>query len=220
VIANQGNVQYTHGDAESGFYFGVGGQYLSGYHVETNIRIDGSGGAYWRLKTVPEFGNLSIGANFFGMHYSHNENAFTLGMGGYFSPQAYFLANVPISWAGHYQTRWHYNVVGSLGVQGFQENLTPLFPLAAQSSFEIGLNNPMLPAKTSVGPNYDLHGQMSYQIGPHWFAGGYFAANNSRDYNAVSAGFSIHYIFRSQPSTATGPTGLFPVEGVRPFRVP
>ncbi len=220
VIANQGNVQYTHGDAESGFYFGVGGQYLSGYHVETNIRIDGSGGAYWRLKTVPEFGNLSIGANFFGMHYSHNENAFTLGMGGYFSPQAYVLANVPISWAGHYQTRWHYNVVGSLGVQGFQENLTPLFPLAAQSSFEIGLNNPMLPAKTSVGPNYDLRGQMAYQIGPHWFAGAYFAANNSRDYNAVSAGFSIHYMFRSQPSTATGPTGLFPIEGVRPFRVP
>jgi hypothetical protein len=220
VIANQGNAQFTHGDAESGFYLGVGGQYLTGYHVQTNIRIDGSGGAYWRLKTVPEFGNLSIGANFFGMHYAHNENAFTLGMGGYFSPQAYFLANVPISWAGHYQTRWHYNVVGSLGVQGFQENLTPLFPLAAQSAFEIGLNNPMLPAKTSVGPNYDLHGQMSYQIGPHWFAGGYFAANNSRDYNSVSAGFSIHYMFRAQPSTAAGPTGLFPIDGVRLFRVP
>ena len=213
-------MQFAHGDAESGFYFGVGGQYLAGYRVETNIRIDGSGGAYWRLKTVPEFGNLSIGANFFGMHYAHNENAFTLGMGGYFSPQAYFLANVPISWAGHYQTRWHYNVVASLGVQGFQENLTKLFPLAAQSASEIALNNPMLPAKTSVGPNYDLRSQVAYQIGPHWFAGGFFAANNSRDYDSVSAGFSIHYMFRAQPSTAAGPTGLFPVDGVRPFRVP
>jgi tetratricopeptide (TPR) repeat protein len=220
VMANQGTVQFAHGDAESGFYFGVGGQYLAGYRVETNIRIDGSGGAYWRLKTVPEFGNLSIGANFFGMHYAHNENAFTLGMGGYFSPQAYFLANVPISWAGHDQTRWHYNVVASLGVQGFQENLTKLFPLAAQSASEIALNNPMLPAKTSVGPNYDLRSQVAYQIGPHWFAGGFFAANNSRGYNSVSAGFSIHYMFRAQPSTAAGPTGLFPVDGVRPFRVP
>jgi tetratricopeptide (TPR) repeat protein len=220
IVANQGNVQFAHGDADSGFYFGVGGQYLTGYHVETNVRIDGSGGAYWRLKTVPEFGKLSIGANFFAMHYTHNQNAFTYGMGGYFSPQAYFLANVPVSWAGHYQTRWHYNAVGSFGVQGFQENQTPLFPLAAQSATEIALNNPMLPAKTSVGPNYDFRGQVAYQIGPHWFAGGYFSANNSRDYNNVSAGFSIHYMFRSQPSTVAGPTGLFPIDGLRPFRVP
>ena len=48
VMANQGNVQYSRGDAESGFYFGAGGQYLTGYKVETNNRIDGSGGAYWR----------------------------------------------------------------------------------------------------------------------------------------------------------------------------
>jgi tetratricopeptide (TPR) repeat protein len=228
VMANQGNVQFAHGDAESGLYFGVGGQYLAGYNVESNIRIDGSGGAYWRMKTVPEYGNLSVGANFFAMHYTHNENAFTYGMGGYFSPQAYFLANVPISWAGHYETHWHYNVVGSFGVQGFQESLTPLFPLAAQSAYEVALNNPMLPAKTSVGPNYDVRGQVAYQIGPHWFAGGFFSANNSRDYNNVSAGFSIHYMFRSQPSTATGPTGLFPTgadntrpnDALRPFRVP
>jgi cellulose synthase operon protein C len=220
VMANQGNVQFTHGDADSGFYFGAGGQYLAGYHVETNLRIDGNGGAYWRLKTVPELGNLSIGANFFGMHYAHNEEAFTYGMGGYFSPQAYFLANVPFTWVGHYQTRWHYNVVGSLGVQGFQESLTPLFPFAAQAGTEIALNNAALPAKTSVGPNYDLRSQVAYQIGPHWFAGGFFSANNSRNYNAVSAGFSVHYMFRAQPSTATTPTGIFPADGVRPFTVP
>jgi hypothetical protein len=120
VISNQGGVQYSRGDAESGFYLGLGGQYLTGYKVENNIRIDGSGGAYWRLLTKPEYGNLSIGANFFGMHYSHNESAFTYGMGGYFSPQAYFLANVPFTWVGHSGTRWHYNILGSLGVQAFQ----------------------------------------------------------------------------------------------------
>ena len=47
------------------------------------------------------------------MHYAHNEDAFTHGMGGYFSPQAYFLANVPFTWAGHYVTRWHYNIVAA-----------------------------------------------------------------------------------------------------------
>jgi hypothetical protein len=220
VVANQGTVQFAHGDAESGFYLGLGGQYLTGYTVQTNNRMDGSGGAYWRVKTAPEYGNLSIGANFFGMHYEHNEDAFTHGMGGYFSPQYYFLANVPFTWVGHYGTRWHYNILGSLGVQAFQEDMAPLWPLAVDKALETAMSNAMLPAKTSVGANYDVRSQVAYQIGPHWFAEGFVGANNSRNYSAVTAGFSIHYMFRSQPSTATTPTGIFPVEGVRPFAVP
>lgn len=220
VMANQGNVQYARGDAMSGFYFGFGGQYLTGYEVQSNTRFDGTGGAYWRVKAFPEYGTLSVGVNFFGMHYAHDEGAYTFGMGGYFSPQAYFLGNAPVTWVGHYQTRWHYEVLGGLGVQAFQRDLTPLFPLAAQKANEVELNNAALPAMTSVGANYNLRTDISYQIGPHWFAGGFVTANNSRNYNAASAGFSIHYMFRSQPSTVTSPTGLFPTEGLRPFTVP
>ena len=220
VVANQGNFQFSRGDASSGFYFGAGGQYLTGYHVESNTRIDGTGGAYWRLMTSPEYGNLSIGVNFFAMHYAHNENAFTHGMGGYFSPQGYFLANVPFTFVGHYGTNWHYNVMGGLGVQAFQENKTPLWPLAGDKAIETGQNNPMLPDVTNVGPNYDLRGQVAYQINPHWFAGGFFGANNTRNYSSASAGFYIRYMFRAQPSTATAPTGIFPTDGLRPFTVP
>jgi hypothetical protein len=220
VVANQGNVQFSRGDATSGYYVGAGGQYLTGYHVENNTRIDGTGGAYWRLMTSPEYGNLSIGVNFFAMHYANNQNAFTHGMGGYFSPQGYFLANVPFTFVGHYGTNWHYNIMGGLGVQAFQEDKTPLWPLAGDKAIETGQNNPMLPDVTNVGPNYDLRGQVSYQISPHWFAGGFFGANNTRNYSSASAGFSIRYMFREQPSTATEPTGIFPTDGLRPFTVP
>jgi len=225
VVANQFNAQYAHGDAESGFYMSAGGQYLTGYGVQDNTRIDGSGGAYWRLKTMPEYGNLSIGVNFFGMHYDKNEDAFTMGMGGYFSPQAYFLANVPFTWAGHYETRWHYNIMGSLGVQAFQEDATPLFPLASSNAYNVTLGSVtytdlQLPDKTSVGPNYDLRAQVAYQISPHWFAGGFFGANNSRNYKSATAGFYVRYLFRSQPSTVTSPTGIFSTDGMRPFTVP
>jgi hypothetical protein len=223
VVANQFSAQYAHGDAESGFYIGAGGQYLTGYGVQDNTRIDGSGGAYWRLKTMPEYGNLSIGVNFFGMHYDKNEDAFTMGMGGYFSPQAYFLANVPFTWTGHYQTRWHYNIMGSLGVQAFQQDATYLFPLAHNTGVTLNsvtYTDLQLPAKTSVGPNYDLRAQVAYQISPHWFAGGFFGANNSRNYKSATAGFYVRYLFRSQPSTVTSPTGIFSTDGMRPFTVP
>jgi hypothetical protein len=87
-------------------------------------------------------------------------------------------------------------------------------------ALETAMSNAMLPAKTLVGSNYDLRGQGAYQISPHWFAGGFLSANNSRNYSSVSAGFYVRYLFRSQPSTVAGPTGIFPTEGLRPFTVP
>ncbi|MFP5207410.1 MAG: cellulose synthase subunit BcsC-related outer membrane protein, partial [Acidobacteriota bacterium] len=220
VVYNEGSVQFGRGDAQSGYYFAAGGQYLTGYNVRNNSRFDGTGGAYWRAYTAPEYGNLSIGANFFAMHYANNQNVFTYGMGGYFSPQAYLLANVPFTWDGHYQTHWHYNIMGAIGVQGFQQSAEPLWPLPAQKALETSQNNPLLPALTSVSANYDFRSEAAYQVGPHWFAGGYFSANDTLNYNEASVGFFIRYLFREQPSTATAPTGLFPWDGLRPFSVP
>ncbi len=220
VVANQGTVEFSRGDALSGYYVGVGAQGDEGYNVKDNYRIDGNAGAYWRVKSYPEYGTLSLGGNFFGMHYNRNEEAFTFGNGGYFSPQFYFLANVPLTWEGHYQTHWHYEVVGGLGIQAFQQDATPLFPLADEKAIEIALNNVELPALTSVSANWDIRARGAYQITPHWFAGFFVSGNDTRNYNFVSAGFSIHYMFRSQPSTVTSPTGLFPEDGLRPFTVP
>ena len=222
VMADQGNLQFSRGDLSSGFYAGVGGQYLTGFHVQENRRYDGSIGAYWRILVMPEYGTLNIGANFFAMHYSYNLQAYTYGMGGYFSPQSYFLANVPFTWTGHHGTRWHYTVLGSFGIQAFSEDAEPLAPL------DIGIetntfDNAKLAALTSVGPNYDVRGQFAYGISDHWFVGGFAGANNSRNYTNVNAGFSIRYLFRSQPSTVAGPTGLFQTDdahALRPLTVP
>lgn len=220
VVANQGTFQIARGDAQSGYYFSVGGQTLEGYHVQHNSRFDGGGGAYWRAYADPEYGNLNVGVNFFAMHYAKNQNAFTYGMGGYFSPQAYFLANVPLTWTGHYLTRWHYTIGGGLGLQAFQEDKAVLWPLSGNAALETSMSYASLPAKTSVGANFDLHGQAGYQISPHWMATASFGANNTRDYKAGSFSFSIHYLFRAQPSTVSGPTGIFPADGLRPMRVP
>jgi tetratricopeptide (TPR) repeat protein len=220
VVSNQGQVQFARGDAQSGYYFNVGGQYITGYHVLNNNRIDGNGGAYWRVFTSPEYGTLSVGANFFAMRYANNQNAFTHGMGGYFSPQGYFLGNVPFTWSGHYINRWHYNIMGAVGAQAFQEDSAPLWPLAVDKPLEIAQNNPKLPNVTTVSGNYDVRSQVAYQFSPHWFVGGYLAANNTRDYTYTSVGFFVRFMFREQPSTATTPTGLFPWDGIRPFTVP
>jgi hypothetical protein len=62
-----------------------------------------------------------------------------------------------------------------------------------------------------------------YAIHDHWFVGGFAGANNSRNYTNVNARFSVRYLFRSQPSTVAGPTGLFQTDDqhqLRPLTVP
>ncbi len=218
VVANSFELQFGQSMGNSGYYISAGGQYITGKHVETNHRIDGDAGAYWRVWDVPDRGHLTLGVNLFGMHYAHNLWHFTYGQGGYFSPQAYMLATVPFTWDGHYGWKWHYKIVGAFGIQGFQEASSPYYPL--DPVLEVESNNLRYAAQTIVGSNYNLTGEASYHIEGSWYAGGFTAFNNTRDYNNQTAGFFVRYLFRPQHSGKSGPTGLFSYEGLRSHMVP
>jgi Flp pilus assembly protein TadD len=219
VISNAGEIHINSGDQFSGWYVQGGGQYLTGLHVATNERIDGDGGAYWTPWRSPQYGSLVAGMNFFGMHYERNLRYFTYGQGGYFSPGAYLLAGVPLTFNGHYGTKFHYRASGSLGMQAFQEDSAPYFPLDAV--YQAAQGNPTYPERTSVGGNYNLDAEGSYAIADHWYVGGYMTFNNSRDYASDKIGFFFRYVTRPQPmNQEIGPTGLFPVQGMRPLQTP
>jgi cellulose synthase operon protein C len=218
VVVNAGDVQVAHGYALSGFYAGAGGQYITGQHVLTNTRFHGNAGAYWRVLTLPNLGTLVLGADFFGMHYAHNLRYFTYGQGGYFSPEAYFLVAMPLSWAGQYGPNLHYNVRGSIGAQSFQEDSEPYYPL--DPGLQAAAGNPLEPVHASVGANYDLRTEIAYRVQDHWYVGGFLDFNNTRDYVSQSGGFFVRYLFRPQPESEGGPIGAFPRDGFRPVMVP
>jgi tetratricopeptide (TPR) repeat protein len=220
VVSTGAEVQFGKGYENGGYYVSGGGQYIDGAHVQTNTRVDGDAGAYWRVQSVQDEGNLTVGVNFFGMHYAHNSDYFTYGHGGYFSPQAYFLGNVPISWTGQYGLNWHYTVVGAFGVQAFQQQSVPFFPL--DSLLQTVNNNPYYAAQTVVSGNYDFHSEVAYHLTDHWYAGAFLSMNNTRSYNTQTVGFYVRFLIRPQISTenANGPTGLYPWDGLRPYLAP
>jgi cytochrome c-type biogenesis protein CcmH/NrfG len=218
VVINAGDVEVAGGGALSGFYAGAGGQYITGQHVLTNTRFHGNAGAYWRILSRPGQGTLVLGADFFGMHYAHNLRYFTYGQGGYFSPEAYFLAAMPLTWSGQYGPDLHYNVRGSIGAQSFQEDSAPYFPLDPNLQAQFG--NPQYPVNSKVGANYDLRAEVGYRVQDHWWVGGFLDFNNTRDYLSQSGGFFVRYLFRPQPDLEGGPIGIFPRDGFRPVMVP
>jgi cellulose synthase operon protein C len=218
VISTGGGVRLDVGGERNGFYASGAGASITGYHVLDNRKFDGTMGAYFRVKNWPGYGSLNIGANFFGMHYDNNQLNMTYGTGGYFSPNVYFLASVPISYSGYYNKNLHYAINGSVGVQTFQQDKAPYFPL--DRPLQTGFGNPMYPQSSNTALNYSINSEASYRVADHWYVGGFLVANNSYNYNTVSGGFFFRYLFKAQYPTESGPTGLFATSGFRPLRVP
>ena len=231
VVNTGGGVRFDMGDEKAGFYITADGSDLTGYHVLQNTKFEGSAGAYFLAHTFPGYGKINIGASLFGMHFANNERSQSYGLGGYFSPTSYILASVPITFTGRYGDNFHYTIAGSLGVQSFQENTELLFPLdgGVESGYEttnctitqIATRScGYLPSNSNTGANYSFNSEGAYRITEHWFGGAYISANNTNNYNTVTGGFFIRYTFRPQYSHEDYPTGMFPVEGFRPLRVP
>ena len=218
VISTGGGLRLDFGGERNGFYANGGGASLTGLHVLNNSMFEGTMGAYFRVKSWPGYGSLNIGTNFFGMHYDNNQSHLTYGQGGYFSPNVYFLASVPITYSGYYNKDFHYTINGSVGVQTFQEAAAPYFPL--DRPLQTGSGNAMFPQNSDTGLNYSLNSEASYRVADHWYVGGFLVANNTNNYNMVSGGFFLRYLFKSQYPTENGPTGLFPTSAFRPLRVP
>ncbi len=172
---------------------------------------------------------MNIGGTVFGEHYDHNERIESYGNGGYFSPDVYFLFAVPVTFNGHYKEYLHYTINGSVGVQTFEEDAAPYYPLDT-TTLELPLyanctatpTQPCgdSPQNSNTGLNYSIDAKVAYQATEHWYIGGFLTGNNTNNYNTVSGGFFARYLFRPQTQTVEYPTGLFPVEGFRPLRVP
>ncbi len=234
VVSTGGGVRFDHGNERAGFYIGGSGAVLTGYHTLDNSKVEGLGGAYFRIKQFPGYGTLNIGANLFAEHYAHNERALTYGNGGYFSPEVYFLGSVPVTFNGYYKSDWHYVITAGIGVQTFQEDTAIFYPLLVDAPLQnaafagctipqiAGHNCPtaQLPVNSNTGANFGIEAEGSYRITEHWYAGAALAANNTNNYNVVQPTVFLRYLFRPQYATEEYPTGLFPVQGFRPLRVP
>ena len=218
VLSTTGGARIDVGSEKSGLYISADGGTLTGYHVLDNKKYEGVMGAYFRVARFPGYGSLNVGGNLFAEHYDHNERGLTYGLGGYFSPNVYFLASIPVTYSGYYKSDFHYTVNAAAGVQTFQEDSQAYFPL--DRPLQTGFNNSYYSLNSNTGLNYALTSEGAYRVADHWYVGGFANANNSNNYNTVTGGFYIRYLFKQQQPTEDYPTGLFPVTGFRPLRVP
>lgn len=107
-------------------YAGGGYSSINGRNVADNNRLEASAGIGYAVMRSPTR-ELTTGLDLSYFAYDKNLRHFTFGQGGYFSPQTYINASVPLD----YRERigdFAYHVGASLGVANFREKSSSIFP--------------------------------------------------------------------------------------------
>ena len=175
-----------------GEYGSVSFSFIHGLHVPNNWSAAGNAGLYWQVVQ-----GLTLGVNATGMHYDKNLRFFSFGQGGYFSPQQYYLASVPISWYAH-KPRFEYQIKFSGGMQYLQQDASLFYPVSPHSAV---VSHGVYPSANSLTPNYDADIRMGRRISPHVYLDMFATANNARDYYAQSVGFNLKFMVDRIPTS-------------------
>ena len=217
VVANTGTINFSTAPRTNATYQTIGvyasGSYsfLQGLNVPDNWSVTANAGLYWQMVQ-----GLTMGVNGGAMHYDRDLKYFSFGQGGYFSPQQYFLASIPISWYSRHP-RFEYAIRFSGGVQYLQEASTPLYPVPPGSAL---VHQGSYASDSSVAANYDLNLHLGYRIAPHVYLGTFATANNARDYYTQSAGFSLKFMIDRIPTRTDLRVNSIPDwTGQQPFTV-
>ena len=191
VVSNTGTLQVEHKNRRAGGYGTVGFSYITGKNVPNNW----NGFANLGFFVVVAKG-LSIGVNGTGMHYDKNLSFFSLGQGGYFSPQQYGLASIPIDWFSRHK-RFEYELRVSGGAQYISQDSSPFFPARIN-----GVQPPQgfYASSTSTGPNYSFLARLGYRLASHAYFDLFATGGNARNYATQSVGFSLKILAHPLPT--------------------
>ena len=213
VTANGVRGQLSYDDGNVGAYAYASWFRLLGNKVEDNDRAEFGGGTYRYLVNGSD-AQLTLGLSLTALGYANNQNFFTYGHGGYFSPQRFFALGVPLIWSQR-GDRWTYQLRGTLGVQHFQQDAADYYPTdaAAQAAASQALGSAARYAgQSKTGLGYSLAAAGEYRLNPDFHLGGELGLDNARDYRQVNGSLYLRYYFEPQDRPLALP--------VSPYRSP
>jgi cellulose synthase operon protein C len=178
VVRNRVHAQLEFSLRNANFYVGGGYAELNGQNVASNNEHEfGAGGSVPIWQNTTDEVRLGLDTVYFG--YNQNLDFFTLGQGGYFSPQSYVAALFPLKYtAKHDDLTW--SIGGSLGYQTYSENSSAVFPnnpSLQNALLTLAATSPTVvltsyPSSTASGPVGGLTGSIAYHVNNSFVIGG------------------------------------------------
>ncbi|WP_408590131.1 cellulose synthase subunit BcsC-related outer membrane protein [Novosphingobium sp.] len=205
VMRTSGGVGFSYDSKGTGLYGDV--QY-KGFRGNENTRrnrgIEANLGGYTRL-TGGEHSSLTAGFNLNYQTYRNQQNFFTFGQGGYFSPKSFFSVSFPVQYSLN-TTSLDLKAGLTPGFQSYSQKETLLYPTAEQTVAQANLDN-LKVTNSDVRSRYDAASKTGfalsadasayYKIGAATQIGGEASFNSFGSYDEFRSLIGIRQSFGS-----------------------
>lgn len=175
---------------ENGVWADISHHRLAGKNVADNHRTRLMGGYYRRLINKNNE-MLSVGVNLMYWRYNKELGDYSLGQGGYYSPQRYTSVSLPLSYARR-TADWSFLLEGSVS-----------------RSFARSINDTA--SNRSAGNGYRLAGFVERRLNDHWVLGAGIDFRRSKDYSPSRFMLYLRYAFKPwQGDMPLAPSPMIP----------
>jgi hypothetical protein len=173
------DVSYDQGDVNGAW---ASAQYhqITGQEVEDNKRMALLGGLYRKLINE-DHQRLTIGGDVTWLSYDNNQDSYSYGLGGYYSPQSYVSVALPIN---------YYRIIGN------DVTLFSSVSVAHSWSTEDGYLNTNQTQTTSQGIGVSGDIGVEHRLNGHWLIGAQVQGQFDDNYSEVNVGLYTRYNFK------------------------
>lgn len=154
---------------------------LRGKNVANNYRIELMGGYYYKI--INEVNRrLSLGLSSLAWHYNKDLNRYTLGSGGYFSPQKFITFSLPVSYR-HRTQNWSLMTEASIGWNNTKTNEVALYPIPSIIPSTLISQNQTRPSSSAQTLSYFFLFGLERRLTSHFRLGGVVDIQRTPDFS-------------------------------------
>jgi len=188
------SVSYDKGEA-NGVWSSLNMDALEGKNVEDNWRIRWMTGYYYKIINKNNE-RLTVGLSNMLWHYDKDLSSYSLGQGGYYSPQEYVSFAVPVTWRKRTEN-WSWELGGSVSwshsktKDGMRYPLQGLIPTDEEGRY--GDRSEPEEGSSSSGTGYTARAIVERRVTSNWFVGLGVDIQEAKDYTPSHALLYVRY---------------------------
>lgn len=186
------SMSYDRGEA-NGVWASLGADQLTGKNVADNWRVRWMAGYYYKLINENNR-RVTIGLSNMIWHYDKDLSHYTLGQGGYYSPQEYLSFAVPVTWRQRTEN-WSWELGGSVSWSHSRTKTEPTYPLMGliPSAYRADALNAIEQGSSSSGVGYTAQALIERRINSNWSVGLGVNIQQAKDYTPSQGMLFVRY---------------------------
>lgn len=172
-------LSYDQGEA-NGVWADISAHQLTGKNVADNTRERLMGGYYYKVINEDNR-RATVGLSSMVWHYQKDLSGYTLGQGGYYSPQRYFSLAVPVNYRQRTEN-WSWQLGGSVSWSQSSTSSQKRYPIQSLIPDTLTDKSAVESGSSGSGFGYTVQALLERRVSAHWTVGAGIDIQQAKDY--------------------------------------